>query len=128
MARILIVEDEVLLSLMLADWLEELSYSPVGPAHSVASALELIEGQNIDAALLDLSVAGDDTSPVARALRGRGIPFLFSTGHASDRVPIEFRDAPVLPKPYDLARMGDTLAILLSNTTSAGHQKLERAQ
>jgi DNA-binding response OmpR family regulator len=114
MPRILIVEDEVLLSLMLTDWLEELSYSPIGPAHSVSSALELIDEQELDAAILDLSVAGDDTSTVARALRSKGIPFAFSTGHGASLVPVEFSDAPVLPKPYNLAKMGRTLATLLA--------------
>ncbi len=59
MARVLVLDDEPLIALLLRDWLEELGHETIGPANTVQSALELIGNEPVEAALLDLSVGGD---------------------------------------------------------------------
>ena len=82
MTRILVIEDEPLIAMLLVDWLRELGYDPIGPASTVAKALDLIVGSAPDAAIVDVSLNGESCHPVAEALRERDIPFVFATGHA----------------------------------------------
>lgn len=99
--RILIVEDEPLIAMMLEDFLELLDKEVAGTADSVASALPLIEGA--DAAILDVNLRGGEKSvPVAEALAQRGVPFVFATGGSEDSVAEQFRDRPRLMKPFTM--------------------------
>lgn len=82
--RILVVEDEALVALELQFAFEDEGAEVVGPAQSLMRALELAtHDSEIDLALLDVDVAGDNIFPVAELLRQRGVPFAFHTGHAS---------------------------------------------
>jgi CheY-like chemotaxis protein len=101
MSRILVVEDDPLIAMMVQKWLTELRCETVGPAHSVAKALALLDGVRPDGALLDWSLRNNETScAVATALRARGIPFVFATGY-EDAVPdARFNDELILHKPF----------------------------
>ena len=101
MARILVLDDEPLISLMVQAWLTELGHETVGPASSVGGALGLIDGAPLDGAILDVSLGDEECYCVADALRDRGVPFAFATGHSHIGVAARFRDALVLPKPFD---------------------------
>ena len=69
------------------------------PAGSVVHALQLLDrGGRIDAAILDVNLDGESVYPVADALRERGIPFVFSSGHAREALPDRFRDMPLVDK------------------------------
>lgn len=82
--RILIVEDEALLALELQLAFEDEGAEVIGPALSIYHALDAVTHEReIDVALLDMDIAGDDIYPVAELLRQRGVPFLFHTGHGS---------------------------------------------
>jgi CheY-like chemotaxis protein len=82
--RILIVEDEALVALELQFAFEDEGAEVVGPAQSLMKALETATyDSDIDLALLDVDVAGENVFPVAELLRRRGVPFAFHTGHAS---------------------------------------------
>jgi DNA-binding response OmpR family regulator len=100
MTRILLVEDDPLIGLLLSEWLDEIGCAPVGPARSAGEALALLEG-GIDAAVLDVSLVGGDSFSVAAALRARGVPFAFASGHGAEQIAVEFRDAPLIGKPFD---------------------------
>ncbi len=113
MPRVLVVEDEPLIAMLVEDWLAELQCQTVGPAATAAHALTLIDAAPIDGAILDVSLDGHDSFAVAAALRERAIPFAFATGHATDRIEERFKDAPRLAKPYDFERVKGVLAILL---------------
>jgi CheY-like chemotaxis protein len=80
-ARVLLVEDEGLVALMIEDMLEELGLKVIASAAHVAKACELASAASFDLALLDVNLAGERVFPVARILRDRRIPFLFSTGY-----------------------------------------------
>jgi CheY-like chemotaxis protein len=111
--RILLVEDEALLAELLEDMLADLGCVVVGPAARVAQALALIASEAIDAALLDINLAGQMSYPVADALAARGLPFTFATGYRQDSLPSGYRIFPVLRKPFRLSELREALAELL---------------
>lgn len=97
---ILLVEDEMLLSMLLEDMLVDLGHRVAGSASRVDEALSMLERTEFDLAILDVNVAGKTIVPVADVLALRGIPFVFSTG---DGLPPEpFTDRPILRKPFVL--------------------------
>jgi CheY-like chemotaxis protein len=80
--RILIVEDEAMIALLIQDVLEEIGSVIVGPASRIPAALDLIAAEAVDLAVLDLNLAGQPVYPVAEVLADRGIPFVFITAMA----------------------------------------------
>lgn len=101
MARVLVVDDEALIAMMLSDLLAEYGHETVGPAHSEGQALELVASTPIDAAILDVTLGDHDCFAVAEALGARGIPFAFATGHATQAMPDAFRERTTVSKPFD---------------------------
>jgi len=108
--RVLVVEDEMLVALVLEDMLTELGHKIVGPASKVSVGLEIARRQEIDIAILDLNLAGDSSLPIASALRARGIPVVFSTGYGRGGLPESFRDALLLQKPFLQLDVEDVIA------------------
>ena len=106
--RVLVVEDEMMIAMLVEDMLAELGCAVVGPAHALDAALDLARNEGgIDAALLDVNLAGQPVFAVADALREKGIPAVFSTGYGEAGLRDVDRGAPVLQKPFragDLAR------------------------
>jgi CheY-like chemotaxis protein len=100
--RVLVVEDEELVAMMLADLLGELDCGVVGPAGDLDRALALAETTAFDAALLDVSLHGTASFPLAEALQARGIPFAFMSGYGERDFPPAFGQVPRLAKPFDL--------------------------
>jgi len=99
--RILVVEDESLVAMLIETILEDLGCAPIGPAASVEEGLGLVNGETaIDAALLDVNVGGQQVFPVAEALAARGVPFVFSTGYGEAGLPDSWRGRPTLQKPF----------------------------
>ena len=105
--RVLMVEDEMCLAMVLGDLLEAEGYDVVG-AGRLADAQRLAAG-DFDAAILDINLGGDLVYPVARTLRERGVPFLFASAYGAAVVPAEFSGVRVVQKPY--AADGITRAI-----------------
>jgi len=110
---VLLVEDEMCLAMMLQDLLEDAGYR-VLKASRVPAALTIAGDADIDAAILDVNVAGSEVFPVADELRRRGVPFMFASGYGDRGVPGEFRDYPMLQKPYDPAALGSMLRNVLA--------------
>jgi CheY-like chemotaxis protein len=106
--RVLVVEDEMMIAMLVEDMLSELGCAVVGPAHALDAALELARtARGLDAALLDVNLAGQPVFAVADALREKGVPAIFSTGYGDAGLREVDRGAPVLQKPFragDLAR------------------------
>lgn len=111
--RILIVEDEPLIAMMLEDFLDVLGKELAGTADSVASALPLVAAGGVDAAILDVNLRGGEKSwPIADALAAAGVPFLLATGGGDDAVAETHRGRPVLPKPFTMDAVEKALAAL----------------
>jgi CheY-like chemotaxis protein len=109
--RILVVEDEAVVGMMLEDMLADLDAVCVGVAASVPEALALLDRERVDAAILDLNLRGERSTPVAEWLSARAIPFAFATGYG-DASP-ETAGAPTLAKPYTQTDLSDLLSQLL---------------
>jgi CheY-like chemotaxis protein len=108
--RILVVEDEILLSLTIEDMLADFGCESAAATTS-EMAVALVEGQVFDAAVLDMSLNGESSRTVADALAARGVPFVVTTGN---RVTWDgFRDHAVLRKPFKYAELADVLTRLL---------------
>src|SRR5665213_1154951 len=100
--RVLVVEDEFLVSLTTTDFLEDIGCEVVGPAASLAAAIRLAESEPLDAAVLDINIAGDMIWPVAEELRRRDVPFLFLSEYTQfTAIPVLFAAAPRLEKPLE---------------------------
>jgi DNA-binding response OmpR family regulator len=110
--RILVVEDETLVAMLVEDALQEAGYGVIGPARTVSEAMTLLEGERPHAVVLDLNLAGESSGGVADLLAARGIPFVVATGYGAAGVPAQHRNAPVLPKPYDPADLTAAVARL----------------
>src|SRR6266550_2376045 len=108
--RVLIVEDEVLVSILIEDALAELGIEVAGVAATLEEALTHAESGNFDCAILDVHVHGKDIFPVAEALEARGVPFVFATGDGQGGVPEKYRGRPVLQKPFMAPELERALA------------------
>ncbi|QND66650.1 response regulator [Mesorhizobium loti] len=79
--RVLVVEDEALVAMLIEDMLLELGYEVLGPAMRLGPALEMARDEIFDLAVLDVNLANEQSFPVAQLLQERGIPFVFATGY-----------------------------------------------
>lgn len=98
--KVLIVEDETLISMLFEDILSDLECQVVGPAMNLRQAIELAKEAAIDVAVLDVNLAGDPIWPVAEILAERGVPMVFSSGYGTSSLPDRWRNYPALPKPF----------------------------
>ena len=119
--RILIVEDEAMIAMMIEDFLEELGWDVVGWAGGAERALAMARDADIDAAILDVNLNGRDTFAVADLLSGRHIPFVFATGYGADGVADRFKGAPTLTKPFQR----DELNRALHRAMAAGRRSVD---
>ena len=112
--RILVVEDSALIVLTLEMLFDDLGWDLVGPAVSVDEALPLARDEQLDAALLDVNLDGETSWPVAAILKARGVPFAFATGYdARTALPDDFKDVPVVGKPFRMADIAEQLRQLM---------------
>ena len=110
--RVLVVEDELLLGILIEGMLTELGHEVVTIAPRLSTALAAVETETFDLAVLDVRLYGESVDPVAAVLVTKGIPFIFATGYGRDGVLEPYRDRPVLQKPFstaDLARAIESL-------------------
>ena len=116
--RVLIVEDEALVALVVEEAVHSLGWMPVGPVGRVDAALSLLrtEGDRLHGAVLDINLAEMKVWPVAEALQDRGVPFLFATGYDRSRglIPPRFANIPVLGKPLVEQQLMDALQRMMA--------------
>jgi CheY-like chemotaxis protein len=113
--RVLLVEDEATIAMLLEDMLGDLGCEVIGPAYALAPALELAAGDGpIDVAILDVNLAGRPVFEVADALRARRVPMVFSTGYGGGGLRDVDRGAPVLGKPFVARELAQALRTALA--------------
>jgi CheY-like chemotaxis protein len=100
--RILVVEDELMIRMLLEDMLGELGHTIAVAAARIDEALEAAKSAEFDLAILDVNLNGEPISPVADVLVARGVPFVFATGYGEHGLPAPYRDRPTLKKPFQL--------------------------
>lgn len=115
---VLLVEDEVMIRMMVADMLEELGYAIVAEAGDIDEGVRLVQATDFDIAILDVNVNGKVISPVAEAIQMRGIPFVFATGYGVQGVPERFRDRPTLQKPFQIETLARTIEATLKGVAA----------
>ena len=98
--RVLIVEDEAAISMMLEDMLEDFGCEVVGTASRLATALQMAESESCAVAIIDVNLAGEPSYPLAATLAKRNLPFVFSTGYGGAGIQDPFRARPVVQKPF----------------------------
>ncbi len=112
--RILVVEDQAFIAMELQDFLEKNGAIVAGPAGRLRQAMSRVEKDDLDAALLDVDLNGEQCWPIADALAKRAIPFAFTTGfEASIAMPERFKGVPILSKPYREADLLSALGTIL---------------
>ncbi|HTH97100.1 MAG TPA: response regulator [Stellaceae bacterium] len=110
--RVLIVEDEIAVSMVMEDMLIDAGCIVVGSADRIETALAIAETETIDVALLDVNLAGKAIQPVADTLSRREVPFVFTTGYGDASQVTGHSSRPVLRKPFTHRQLCD---IVLSN-------------
>src|SRR5215208_1193813 len=111
--RILIVEDSSVVAPFTADVLGELGYAVVGPAPNMAAARDLVDGEEFDAAVMDIHIRGERVFPLCESLSAKGVPFVLTSGYADWQMPDKWQDVPRLQKPHTIDQMQDALGALL---------------
>ena len=111
---ILVVEDEPLIAMMLEDFLETLGHKVHASCESVEAASAEADKGGFDVAILDVNLNGESAWPVAHKLREKDIPFVIATGGHVEPPPAEFKDVPVIEKPYTIDRVTPALEAALS--------------
>ena len=112
--RVLVVEDELMIRMLLEDMLGELGYTIAAQAARIDEALDAAKNAAFDVAILDVNLNGETIMPVAEALDARGTPFVFATGYADAVLPEAFRDRPMLKKPFQADGLDRSLQRALS--------------
>ena len=113
--RILIVEDEPLIAMMLEDFLDSLGHIVRGTCESVSEALGAVERADFDLAILDVNLKGESVWPVATALKQKAIPFVLASGGHVEPPPGEFADIAMIEKPYTIDRVIPIIEEALAN-------------
>jgi CheY-like chemotaxis protein len=117
--KVLVVEDEMMIAMLIEDMLDEFGCKLVGPATNVPRALEFIGKESIDVAVLDLNLDGKDTYAIADALQRKNVPFIFATGYGSAGLRHEYGNRPVLQKPFQARDLETALTEALNGTNVA---------
>ena len=109
--KVLVVEDEYLVAILIEEILESAGCIVLGPIPRLREALEAIDHDDCDAAVLDVNLAGERIDPVADALCERDVPFMFVTGYGANALQSEYAERPHIGKPF---RMAELLGMLSS--------------
>jgi PAS domain S-box-containing protein len=99
--RILLVEDEALVAMMMQECLTENGHTVIGPLSRASDALQAAKDGDYDAAILDINLGDGMAYPVADIVSARGIPFVFVTGYDADTIDERFSAVPILQKPIE---------------------------
>ncbi|WP_064694510.1 response regulator [Rhizobium aegyptiacum] len=116
--KVLVVEDEGVVALMIEDMLEDLGCSIAASVARLPEACAAAAGSEFDLAVLDVNLAGQPSFPVAEILRERGIPFMFSTGYGKGSLPEEYAGCPVVGKPFSVEDLKQEMTVAIGSRGS----------
>ncbi len=108
--RVLVVEDEYLIRMLLEDMLDELGYGVLAAVGTISEASQIATSGEFNAAILDVNLDGQEIYPVADILAKRGLPFVFVTGYGERSLPEPYRGRPTLQKPFQAEQLKRMLA------------------
>jgi len=116
--RILVVEDELMIRMLLDGMLAELGYTMTAEAGAIDEAVALAKQAEFDAAILDVNLNGQPITPVVEILIQRGLPFVFATGYGQRGVPEAYRNNPTLQKPFQAEALEQALKAIAPKTAA----------
>jgi DNA-binding response OmpR family regulator len=111
--RVLLVEDELLIAMLLEGALQDQGCTIVGPFSRLADAIGAAQTESLDCALMDINLAGERIFPVAEILRLRSVPFLLLSGYGDSALPDDRQHWPVLSKPFEIRQVMTLLERML---------------
>jgi CheY-like chemotaxis protein len=114
--RVLVVEDELMIRMLLQDMLTDLGYTLAGEAGRIEEAMALAKQGEFDVAILDVNLNGQPISPVVEILVKRGLPFVFATGYGQRGVPEPYRKTPTLQKPFQADALAQAIEAVAPTT------------
>ena len=121
--RVLVVEDDMMIAVIVEEVLQNLGCVVVGPVGKLDAALRLADEEVLDAAILDITIRGGETFPVAERLQARGVPFALASGYGDWALPDAYRNQPRLTKPFTVQDLETRVRALTSGCSStAGAQ------
>jgi PAS domain S-box-containing protein len=123
--RVLVIEDAPLISMDIETTLNEVGCKVIGPAGTIDQARDLIGATKLDAALVDVNLAGQSVEELASALTGKGVPFAFVTGYGRDALPQQFRGAAMLSKPFQSKELIATVERLIGGRSQSSASVLQ---
>jgi CheY-like chemotaxis protein len=112
--RVLVVEDEYLIRMLLEDMLNDLGYEIGAAVGTIPEASEAAVNMQLDVAILDVNIDGKEIYPVADILAKRKVPFVFVSGYDEGSLTERYRNHPSLQKPFQVEQLKATLAKILS--------------
>jgi two-component SAPR family response regulator len=117
--RILVVEDEALVGMLMKDLLAELDFAVIGPFANISDAAAGLLVDEVAAALLDVNLAGEPIYPFAARIAERGIPLIFVTDYIAEAIDERFAAVPVLQKPIEREALRAVLSVTAAERTVA---------
>src|SRR5215204_7053949 len=118
--RILVVEDEAMIAMLVEEMVLDFGSEVVGPAAKMDEALRFASDVSLDAAILDVNVGGAVVFPVADLLRAREVPIIFATGYGAGALPPRFQNDPALSKPFSYETLAEALRTVLADQPCHG--------
>jgi DNA-binding response OmpR family regulator len=107
--RVLVVEDEMMIAMLVEDMLRDLGHEPIGPATRLDTGIKLATSETLDLAILDVNLGGVRSFPIAELLVNRGIPVIFATGYGAAGLDQQFANHPVIAKPFSMEALAKTM-------------------
>jgi CheY-like chemotaxis protein len=112
--RVLVVEDEMMIRMLLEGMLTDLGHTVAAEAGGIEEAVALAKKGAFDVAVLDVNLNGHPVTPVAEILLERGVPFIFASGYGQRGVPEAYRAIPTLQKPFQTDALAQAIETAVS--------------
>lgn len=116
--RVLVVEDESMIRMLLEGMLTDLGHTVTAEAGGIEEALALAKEADIDVAILDVNLNNRPITPVVKVLIERGVPFVFASGYGQRGVPEPYRQNPTLQKPFQVEALAQAIDAALAKAVS----------
>ena len=117
--RVLVVEDETLIAVLIEDMLAAMECEIVGPIGKLETAIQTAKESKFDIAVLDITFRGGKVYPVAEDLLARGVPFVLASGYGDWALPASLRDQPRLTKPFTAAELEEQVRLLFGRAVQS---------
>lgn len=118
--RVLVVEDEAVVAMLLEDMLMDLGHEVAAAFGRIEQALAAAGTLDLDLAILDVNLNGVFTYPIAEALKARNVPVIFATGYGADGLREDWRSCPVIQKPFQIRDLERAIARIVDGVRQAG--------